>query len=287
MRVALEFNGVQVRGAAALREPLVWPVWFAVDGDAVRALLGDVTASSWVHAPGPLAGTAALGWDRTLVPSGLPDSASGVGLALLYTEGGKSSSAARAQYAAFSDRVREIALDAAAEASGLTALLPFRSGARRRAPSIDSLTKGVEHDILASRQTDDGESDDDAVAAFAHVARMLAPLAPGGVVKRDDVTPPAVHAPIAAPINQPAIPLAPFPPNLPGLVTFPGTTRPGSRRLTLDDGTVAASLVQFWPASTVARSGMTEIRRVLPTRMSLRDSLRASLTLNGRLRREG
>ncbi len=291
MRVALEFNGVQVRGAAALREPLVWPVWFAVDGDAVRALLGDVTASSWVHAPGPQAGAAALGGGRTLVPSGLPDSASGIGLALLYTEGGKSSSAARAQYAAFSDRVREIALDATAQASGLTPLLPFRSRTRGRAPNIDALTRGIEHDILAPSETDDDASDDDAVAAFAYVARLLAPLAPGSAGQRSGVTPPTTHVPIDIPVDatvtHPVIPIAPPAPVLPGLVPFPGATRPGPTRLALLDGTVAASLLQFWPASTVARPGMTDIRRALPTRVALRDSLRASLTLSGRLRREG
>ncbi len=299
MRVALEFNGIQVRGEAALREPLVWPVWFAVDGDAIRALLGDVTASSWVYAPGPQAGTEALGWNRTLVPSGLPESSSGVGLALLYTEGGKSSAATRAQYEAFSERVRQIALDAAAEASGLTPLLPFRSGARLRTPNIAELTKGVERDILVSSGTDDSAADgdvssDDAAAAFAYVASMLAPLAPGSSVQRKEVTPPPTRVPIDVPILHPELPVAPLPHILPGLETFPGRVLPGPGRVrptiaarALDDGTVAASLLQFWPVATIARPGSADIRRALPTRATLRDTLRASLTLSGRLSREG
>lgn len=315
MRVALEFNGIQVRGAAALREPLVWPVWFAVDGDAMRALLGDVTASSWVHAPGPQAGADTLGWNRTLVPSGLPESSSGVGLALLYTEGGKSSAATRAQYEAFSERVREIALDAAAEASGLTSLFPFRGGARLRTPNIDQLRKGVEHDILLSPEADGDASNDDAAAAFAYVARLLAPLAPGNPVQRDEVTPPATPVEIDPRIMHPVRPIAPLPPFLPGLETLPGRVQPIPGRMQpipgrvqpipgrvlpdpggvrpapaarpLDEGTVAASLIQFWPVATDARPGIADIRRALPTRTKLRDTLSASLTLNGRLRREG
>ncbi|MFA7594453.1 MAG: hypothetical protein WCY26_12000 [Thiohalobacteraceae bacterium] len=286
MRVALEFNGVQVRGAIALREPLVWPVWFAVDGDAMRALLGDVTASSWIHAPGPQAGTAALEWNRTLVPSGIPESASGVGLALLYTEGGKSSAAARAQYEAFSERVRQIALDAAAEAAGLAPLLAFRNAGRGQTPNIDALTKGIEHDILVSPGTDHDAPDDDAATAFAYVARMLAPLAPGSSVQRKEVTPSPVDVPIDAPIISPVAPSAPVRRVIPGLVTFPERIRPNLPRSTLGEGTVAASLIQFWPSANVARLRMTDIRRSLPTRTALRDTLRASLTLSGRLRRE-
>lgn len=226
MRVALEFNGIEVRGSVALREPLVWPVWFAVDGDAMRALLGDVTASSWVYAPGPQAGAYPLGWKRTLVPSGLPETSSGVGLALLYTEGGKSSAATRAQYESFSERVRQIALDAAAEASGLTLLLPFRSSTLLRAPNVDELTKGVEHDILVSPGAAEDVPNDDAATAFAYVARLLAPLAPGGSVQRDEVTPSAPSAPTDTPIARPVIPIRPLPSILPGLETLPGRVRP-------------------------------------------------------------
>ncbi len=281
MRVTLEFNGVQVRGAVALHEPLVWPVWFAVDGDAMRALLGDVTASPCVHAPGPQSGTAALVWDRNLVPSGLPESASGVGLALLYTEGGKSSATAIARYAAFAERVRQVALDAAAEASGLTSLLPFRSRISPRAPNIDELTRGIELDIPAPPEADDAPNDD--AAAFAHVARLLAPLAPGYSAPPEVATPSAPPALVNTPIARSVIPGAPV---LPGLVRVPGTTRPGTARPALDDGTVAASLVRFWPASTVAAPGMIDIRGAIPTRTALRDTVRASLTLSGRLRRE-
>jgi hypothetical protein len=321
MRVTLELDGVQVRGADALRQPLVWPVWFAVDGEAMRALLGDVTATVPVHAPGPQAGSAPLAWDRTLVPSGLPEAAAGVGLALLYTEGGASDATARTQYAALADRVRAIALDAAATASGLAPLLGLRGGTR--AVDLAALTAGVELEPSARTDPDDDSDTDDAHdstfthgaaahEAFAHVATLLARVAPGAPVMHTDVTRPT----IVAPLPEVPAPPAPTRPTVPGLVTLPGAVRDGvlrpdalrpevlrpevlgsgrvvrppagaAARPALAEGTVAASFVQFWPASVVAAREVADIRRALPTRLALRDSLRAALTLSGRVRREG
>lgn len=312
MRVTLELDGVQVRGADALRQPLVWPVWFAVDGDTVRALLGDVTATVPVHAPGPQVGSAPLAWARTLVPSGLPESATGVGLAMLYTEGGATDLTARAQYADLTDRVRLMALDAAAEASGLAPLFGRRGNSLGAGVALASLTEGVE--LEASGGAESSPSDVDAAflhdpaahAAFTHVASLLARLAPGAPVQHTDLTRPTIVAPMA----EVPPPSAPPRPTVPGLVTLPGVLRDGVLRSgvvaervlssnvvrppvrtaatpTLAEGTVAASFVQFWPTSVVAARDVADIRRTLPTRTALRDSLRAALTLSGRVRREG
>ncbi len=319
MRVTLELDGVQVRGADALRQPLVWPVWFAVDGDAMRALLGDVTATVPVHAPGPQAGSTPLAWHRTLVPSGLPDSAAGVGLALLYTEGGAADAGARAQYAALADRARALALDAAAEASGLAPLFGGRAASRGRAVDLAALTAGAELELPDGRDDDEPTSEDeawqhDAAAheAFTHVATLLARLAPGAPVMHTDVTRPT----IVAPMPEVATPSSPSRPTVPGLVTLPGAVRDGvlrpdalrpdvlrpdvirpgrtvrppagtAARPALAEGTVAASFVQFWPTAVIAAREVADIRRALPTRLALRDSLRAALTLSGRVRREG
>ncbi len=323
MRVTLELDGVQVRGADALRQPLVWPVWFAVDGDAMRALLGDVTATVPVHAPGPQAGTAPLAWDRTLVPSGLPESAAGVGLALLYTEGGASDVAARTHYTTLTNRVRALALDAAAEASGLAPLLGVSRRAGGRAVDLASLTAGVELDTSEgadAEASDDVDAafthDESAQEAFAHVASLLARVAPGVPVRNTDVTRPT----IIAPVPEVAAPPTPARPTVPGLVTLPGALRDrvlpegvlreavlreggvpagvrpdrlvrpptgAATRPVLAEGTVAASFVQFWPASAIGARDVADIRRTLPTRLALRDSLRAALTLSGRVRREG
>lgn len=318
MRMRLELSGVQVRGAESLRQPLVWPVWFAVDGDAMRGLLGDVTAASPVYAPGPQAGAAPLAWDRTFASAGFPAEAQGVGLALFYTEGGASDAAVRAQYDALVDRVRHLALDAAAEASGLAPLFAFRTHGRPPV-SLKALIAGVDLEHLDASTDGDGPSLDEANAAFAQVAAMLAHVAPGGRQTHTTVSRPTIHAPV----TDVAAPSAPSTPPVrrpvsPGVVMGPGalpsaTMRPEllrpdlvrpellrpdlgrpprdgtvvpPRQPVLDDGTVAASLVQFWPASLVETREVAEIRRALPTRASLRDTLRASLTLSGRVRRE-
>lgn len=349
MRVTLELDGVQVRGADALRQPLVWPVWFAIDGDTMRALLGDVTATVAVHAPGPQAGGAPLAWDRTLAPSGLPDTVAGVGLALLYTEGGATAETARAQYAGLATRVRSLALAAAAEASGLAPLVGV--GRAGRGPAIDlaALTAGVELDAGARADVDtresaprdadprdgdpssaDAPSAEQAEDAFAHVAALLARVAPGSALRHTD----AIRPTIIAPVPAPPAPPPPERPDVPGLVTRPGVVRdpvgpgrrpdvirpdalrpditrpdlsrldltrpdltrpdrvgpsapPGPTRPLLSEGTVAVSFAQFWPAAVVATRPVADIRRALPTHSAVREALRASLTLSGRVRREG
>ena len=88
MRIRLSLDGVWSRGAERLREPLLWPVWFAVEDAALRTLAGDLRAADVLYAPGPVAAEQLTPWERRLQLQALPPERALLGLALLYSEGG-------------------------------------------------------------------------------------------------------------------------------------------------------------------------------------------------------
>ncbi len=286
MRMSLTFGGVQARGLVSLRQPLVWPVWFAVDGEALLFLLGDAQATRNVHAPGPRGGTVPLAWDRTLVAGGLPDEAVGIGLAMLYTEGGAQRAETLAAYHALQGRVERLATGLAARASGLDPLLgAFGLSSAPSLPDPKRLAGGLEVDVLERDEEPDAAASS---AGFRHMAALLARVVPGASTT------------IAVP-NEPPHAVQP---TRPGARPTIGPTPPIDLRRILDrrvlidavrdraprvvapavkEGTVVSSLLQFWSAADVKPGAQVSVRRALPTRTALR----TSLMLSGTVRREG
>ncbi len=286
MRMSLTLDGVQARGLVALKQPLVWPVWFAVDGEALLFLLGDARATRNVHAPGPRGGTVPLAWDRTLVAGGLPDETVGIGLAMLYTEGGAQRAETQAAYAALRGRVERLATGLAARASGLDPLLgAFGLSSASALPDPKRLAGGLELDVLEKDEEPDAAASD---AAFRHMAALLARVVPGASTT---ITVPN-EPPTAVPPARPGVraPIGSMPPidlrriiDRRVLIDAVFDRAPRVVAPSVEEGTVVSSLLQFWSAAAVAPGADVSVRRPLPTRTALR----TSLMLSGTVRREG
>jgi len=270
VRLILELDGVQVRGGERPSEPLVWPVFFAVDDATLLSLAGNLDSPGWMHAPGPLSERGILPWQRELSTGGMPPGQSRFGYGLLYSSGGAKEPATQAAYQELVSTVHALALSHAADATGMSALLAAFGGGfsldkDRPRTTLDKLAKGIDPDELGNELDRDLARSLD---GFRSVSQLLAPLAPGG---KAPATPKPDRRDVAEPIvrraEERSAPLA----------TVIG------RVSEAEPGTVLAVTVQAWNADDVPVDRPIRISRTLRAR----GAVRASLKLSGTLRREG
>jgi hypothetical protein len=312
VRVSLRFEVAHTAGEIA--EPVSWPVYFAVDDAAARFLAGDVAATDWLVAPGPLAKGEAAAWQRDVAASGLAGG-SYVGFGLLYSEGGASHDATRKAYQELVSTLQSLALAHVAEATGLGALLGGFGAVfdgKVRGVDLDKLGRGLDPEELAP-ELDPGLLGN--LEGFREVAEALAPFTPGLAVAVPS------SATRGTPVrrlggNLTATPVVTRPP---GIVTRPGVTpvtpvtggvtRPGAkptpvvtavpraaglteglvraraaaaaRIRALENGTVVAVTVQAFRLDEVAAKGTLEFARELPVRGGLKVSLKLTGSVSG------
>ncbi len=203
MRVNFVVDSVRIAGTETLREPLVWPAWFAIDGHTIAGLLG--APNPVVHAPGPHPASKAASWDlypglQGMAPrtaKDLPDalvkavanSSSGkfhpaIGLGLLLSEGGANHNDTWAAYHELVAQLHGLALAFAAAASGLEGLLAafggFATASDAAAMASPKLWEKLHHGLdPASLKDHPSARLAAAMAAFQPLAQVLAERLPG------------------------------------------------------------------------------------------------------------
>lgn len=125
---SISLDGMASEGAEQVREPWVWPIWFAVDDGTLRAVAGDVTAQGHVCAAEPLVMSARSGiaWQRAGSLRVVPRGRALMGVAVLVSAG--VTDATREVQRMVVDRLRGLMLAQAAAASGLSALMAAYGG---------------------------------------------------------------------------------------------------------------------------------------------------------------
>jgi hypothetical protein len=286
-------------------------VYFVVDDAAARFLAGDVAATDWLVAPGPLAKGEAAAWQRDVAASGLAGG-SYVGFGLLYSEGGASHDATRKAYQELVSTLQSLALAHVAEATGLGALLGGFGAVfdgKVRGVDLDKLGRGLDPEELAP-ELDPGLLGN--LEGFREVAEALAPFTPGLAVAVPS------SATRGTPVRRPGgnLTATPVVTRPPGIVTRPGVTpvtgvvtRPGAKptpvvtavpraagltgRLVraraaaaariraLENGTVVAVTVQAFRLDEIAAKDTPEIARELPVRGGLKVSLKLTGSVSG------
>ena len=270
MRLILELDGVQARGGERPSEPLVLPVYFAVDDETLLSLAGNLDSPSWIHAPGPQPQGAALSWQRELTTGGMPPGESRFGYGLLYSAGGAKEPATQAAYQELVATVHALALSQAADATGMGALLAAFGGGfsldkRKPKTRFEKLSEGVDPDELGDELDRDLAQ---SLGGFRSVSQLLAPLVPGG---KAPATPKPGRYEVAEPIARFA---EDRPASLAAVIGRVSEAAPG---------TVLAVTVQAWNVDDVPVGRPIRISRALRAR----GAVRASLKLRGTLRREG
>jgi hypothetical protein len=262
-------DGVQARGGERPSEPLVWPVFFAVDDATLLSLAGNLDSPGWIHAPGPQPEGALLSWQRELSTGGMPPGQSRFGYGLLYSAGGAKEPATQAAYQELVATVHALALSQAADATGMGALLAAFGGGfsldkREPRARLEKLSEGIDPDEFGDELDRDLARSLD---GFRSVSQLLAPLVPGGkasTTRRPD------RREVAEPIARPA-------------EDRPASLAAIGRVSRAEPGTVLAVTVQAWNADDVLVGRPIRIGRALRAR----GAARASLKLSGTLRREG
>jgi hypothetical protein len=310
MRFHLELEKISFRGAERPRDPVLWPVWFAVDDAALRSLAGDPTADP-VHSPGPIrppARGAISRWDRAVSANALPPEHALVGFGLLLTAGGLESAPVWDAYQELADLLHALALTETARAAHFLPLLEAFGAEEAKAEAdraalLAALREGLSPEALR-RTVDAGLRE--RLGALRGVGHMLGRLLPeasptpraaaeaavlAGLRARDiTASLPETGRPGPGPEGTPAgaRPEPPFP--IPGPL-LPGGLPPGAGRIPvpgpagigdLPDGTVVAGTVQAWRTGDLPPGRTTRIDRPLP---ALR-TMRASLALSGSIHRE-
>lgn len=269
MRLIIELDGVQARGGEGPSEPLVWPVYFAVDDETLLSLAGNLDSSSWIQAPGPQPLDASLSWQRELTTGGLPHGQSRFGYGLLYSAGGTKEPATQAAYQELVATIHALALSLAADATGMGALLAAFGGGfslDKREPKtrFERLSEGIDPDELGDELDRDLARSLD---GFRSVSQLLAPFVPGG---KAPATPRPGRGEVAEPSGR-------FP------EARPTSLAAGIGRVSeAAPGTVLAVTVQAWSADDVPVGRPIRFSRSLRAR----GAARASLKLSGTLRRE-
>jgi hypothetical protein len=257
VRLSLRFGVVQ-SGGEPIREPLHWPVFFAVDDPALRFLAGDVASSDWLHAPGPLSGDDAPAWIREVAVDGVAG-AGYLGFGLMYSDGGATDEATQAVHDELVATLHTLALDHVAHASGLGVMLgAFGSTTfedRRGEPPLDRLRDGLDPEKL-SGEIDQGVKN--GIGAFRAVRDSLLPFTPG-------------------------VPVTSLSTGGNLTTTLAAARQPRPRIVAAEAGRVVAVTVQAWRVEEIAAKGAIEIRRELP----VRGGRKVQLTLQGRAGREG
>lgn len=268
MRLILELDGVQARGGERPSEPLVWPVFFAVDDTTLLSLAGNLDTPHWIHAPGPQAERADLSWQKELSTGGILPGQSRFGYGLIYSAGGAKDPATQAAYRELVATVHALALSQAADATGMGALLAAFGGnfsLDKRAPGrrFDKLADGIDPNELGDELDRDLARGLD---GFRTVSQLLAPLAPGG---KAPARPKPDRGDAAEPIQIAEERPPPFATSL-------------GRVSEAAPGTVLAATLQVWNADELPVGRPIKISRALRAR----GAVRASLKLSGTLLRE-
>lgn len=311
MFVVFELDPVQERGGARIVNALHWPVFFVVGDGALRFLAGDVTASDWLHAPGPLTLRESLIWRAEISASCL---ASGgyVGFGLMYSAGGADMESTQAVYRQLIATVQSLVLQDVARGSGLGVLLgAFGASATgadtKRRAILDHLHEGIDPDELI-KELDSGLLK--GIDAFRTIGESMLPFMPKAVLAQSaDVVPSngAAVAGAAAVASITALANAITGPNpnvgtpvevvhllerrvLGGftvpqhlLQPVPAPVLPTRPVALVPTGAVVAKTLQAWRIGKIHSKRTMDLQRALPTRAAPR----LSLQLAGRVRREG
>ena len=292
MRVSLEFE-VVASDKDPIAEALSWPVYVAVDDAAARFLIGDVAATDWLQAPGPLAKGELAAWTRDVIDAGVAGGGY-AGFGLLYSAGGADDEATLAAYQDLVVTLHAIVLGHVAQTTGLGALLGgfgARFDGKVRGSDLDRLRDGVDPEGLRKELDEELVS---GLAAFREVGASLQAFVPG-------VTAPAPVEPGGKQVGALATPIRIGRPPLDGRGTPPTGSAPGWGRGSIDvvrpaeppirivrprkglaAGTVVAVTAQLFRVADIAAKGIVEIDRELPTR-----GVPAQLRLKGRVTGEG
>ena len=275
MRLVVDLDHVLSRGAGEHRDSVLWPVFFLVDDTALRYLAGEVTASGFLQAPGPVPNSGGLKvrWTHDISALAVPEDNVLVGFALLLSAGGLKAveePALQQAYQALAAQVQALALGLVAQSSRLGALLgafgdgdvPDQAG-RKKLLAI--LREGVTPD-----QLDDWIAPQmvHSMSGFRAVADLLGHVMPGATPARPALDGATISTAASREFGRDAV-AAP---------EVPSGATAGPDGVPLDRPPMGAT-VQAWPLHDLRASGGLKIERPLP----VPGMPRASLVLRGTL----